>query len=382
MHMTIVPVLYDPEANLADNLLVELAARGFATGSDGELRYTRDVLPIGDLNVKLREPYYTSADRTGGGTGQILDELEMLRHLEAGEDEYYHGIFALPEHARSVLDPRWPAGIARVGGHAAVSEAFGKSVQHAIVAHELGHNLSLLHARCDVPPGHPAYFPYPDGSIGAWGHRFIAGDDTGFGRLFDPEIHSDVMEAAECPNWRDSPAAWISDYNFTKALDYRVDLASAQAPFAQRETAQQTLLLWGGIQEGEVRLEPAFVHDARLKLPAAPGPYQLEGLDAEGRRLFSFSFTPDALAHGGSSFLFAIPFEPESSEDLDRITLTGPGGSTALDRDTGGRAALIVDRASGRVRTIARDWPVGDGALPAAMAVDAQVEVIRGLPRR
>ena len=48
-----------------------------------------------------------------------------------------------------------------------------------------------------------------------------------------------------------------------------------------------------------------------------------------------------------------------------------------LDRDTGGRAALIIDRSSGRVRTIARDWSVEDAAPPAAMAADAQVEVIR-----
>ena len=118
------------------------------------------------------------------------------------------------------------------------------------------------------------------------------------------------------------------------------------------------------------------------ELPEASGPYRLEGRDAEGRRLFSFSFTPDALDHGGGSFLFAIPFEPEWTEALDRITLTGPEGSTTLDRNTGGRAALIIDRASGRVRTIARDRSAGDGALPAAMAADAQVQVIRGLPRR
>ena len=133
---------------------------------------------------------------------------------------------------------------------------------------------------------------------------------------------------------------------------------------------------------GGLRLEPAFAHDARLKLPQEPGLYRLEGLDAEGRRLFSFSFTPDAVAHGGGSFLFAIPFEPAWTEDLDRITLTGPEGSTTLDRETGGRAALIIDRASGLVRTIARDWSVGGAALPAAMAADAQVQVIRGLPRR
>ena len=267
-------------------------------------------------------------------------------------------------------------------GYTATSGIWDKpSGLYSVVAHELGHNLSLPHARCGAPPGHPAYFPYPDGSIGTWGHRFIAGDDTGFGRLLDPEQYHDVMGEDDCPNWREREP-WISVHNFTKALNHRLDLASAPVLFAERAAAQETLLLWGGVQEGDLRLEPAFVHDARLKLPAAPGPYQLEGLDAEGRRLFSFSFTPDALDHGAGSFLFAIPFETEWTEDLDRITLTGPEGSTTLDRDTGGRAALIIDRASGLVRTISRDWSDGNGALPAAMAANTQVEIIRGLPSR
>ncbi len=379
MNLTIVPVLYHTEARQETNRMVEDITRDMAgTDSYGVIGTARGMLPIGDLNVRLREPHYTFADTSETDGGRILDEIEMLRHLEAVGDEYYHGIFYHP-HAQS-----WGfLGLAFGSGYAAISGFHPwESPLYETFAHELGHNLSLWHARCDGPKDHPAYFPYPDGSIGAWGHRFIAGDDTGFGQLLDPAIYVDVMGADECPNWRDSPRVWLSDTNFNKTFDHRLDLASAQARVAQRAAAQETLLLWGGVHEGNLRLEPAFAHDAWLKLPEVPGPYRLEGLDAEGRRLFSFSFTPDALDHGAGSFLFAIPFEPEWSEALDRITLTGPEGSKTLDRDTGGRAALILDRASGRVRTIARDWPVGDAALPGAMVADAQVEVIRGLPRR
>ena len=367
MNLTIVPVLYHEEANRSTNPEVEDFTRDLVTtDSDGELRFTRDILPIGDLNVKLREPYYTFAD-TEGGADRIFQEIWMLRHLEADGDEYYHGIAAFPNTEESKPDSDWPGGLGAEGYSAVSWEFWGPTI-----AHELGHNLSLGHAPCGTT-GDPD-FPYADGSIGVWGHRLLHGDDTGFGRLFSP-VHKDIMSYCFFDRW-------ISDYHFTKALDHRLELASAPALFAERAAAQETLLLWGGVREGELRLEPAFAHDARLKLPEAPGPYQLEGRDAEGRRLFSFSFTPDELDHGGSSFLFAIPFEPEWTEDLDRITLTGPEGSTALDRETGGRAALIIDRASGRVRTIARDWSVEDAALPAAMAADAQVEVIRGLPRR
>ena len=380
MNLTIVPVLYHTEARQETNRMVEDIARDMA-GSDsyGVIGAARGMLPIGDLNVRLREPHYSYADTvTVTGHDHLHAEIAMLRHLEAGgTNEYYHGIFFYPHGSD------WPLGLGQQPGYTATSGFHPwESPLYRTFAHELGHNLSLWHARCDGPKDHPAYFPYPDGSIGAWGHRFTAGDDTGFGQLLNPEIYVDVMRADECPNWRGSPQPWLSDTNFNKALDHRLDLASAEARFAQSAAMQETLLLWGGVHEGNLRLEPAFAHDARLKLPEAPGPYRLEGLDAEGRRLFSFSFTPDALEHGSGSFLFAVPFQPEWTEDLDRITLTGPQGLTTLDRDTGGRAALIIDRASGRVRTIARDWSVGNAASAAAMAAEAQVEVIRGLPRR
>ena len=368
MNLTIVPVLYREEVNRSTNPEVEDFTRDLVTtDSDGALRFTRDILPIGDLSVKLREPYYTLAD-TEGGADRIFQEIWMLRHLEAGGDEYYHGIGAVPNTENSKSESNWPGGLGAEGYSAVSWEFWGPTI-----AHELGHNLSLGHAPCGNPGDLDPDFPYADGSIGVWGYRLLHGDDTGFGRLFSP-VHKDLMSYCFFDRW-------ISNYNFTKALDHRLAIASAPVLIAQR-AEQETLLLWGGVQEGQLQLEPAFAHHARLKLPEVSGPYQLTGLDAEGRSLFSLSFTPDELDHGGSSFLFAIPFETEWTEDLDRIALMGPEGSTTLDRDTGGRAALIIDRASGQVRTIARDWSVGDASLPAAMASDAQVEIIRGLPSR
>ncbi len=368
MNLTIVPVLYREEVNRSTNPEVEDFTRDLVTtDSDGALRFTRDILPIGDLSVKLREPYYTLAD-TEGGADRIFQEIWMLRHLEAGGDEYYHGIAAFPNTENSKSESNWPGGLGAEGYSAVSWEFWGPTI-----AHELGHNLSLGHAPCGNPGDLDPDFPYADGSIGVWGYRLLHGDDTGFGRLFSP-VHKDLMSYCFFDRW-------ISNYNFTKALDHRLAIASAPVLIAQR-AEQETLLLWGGVQEGQLQLEPAFAYHARLKLPEVSGPYQLTGLDAEGRSLFSLSFTPDELDHGGSSFLFAIPFETEWTEDLDRIALMGPEGSTTLDRDTGGRAALIIDRASGQVRTIARDWSVGDASLPAAMASDAQVEIIRGLPSR
>ncbi len=381
MNLTIVPVLYHTEARRETNPVVEDVTRDMAgTDSYGTIAHVRGILPIGDLNVSLREPYYTFADTISvTGDQHLFGEIDMLRHLEAsGTNEYYHGIFFFAQGSD------WPSlGRAQRPGYTATSGIWDKpSGLSGVVAHELGHNLSLWHAQCGVPPDHGGYTAHPDGSTGVWGQRFTDGDGTGFGRLLDPELHTDLMGEDTCPDWRRGQPIWITDRNFIRAFDHRLDLASAPALFAQRAAPQETLLLWGGVHEGDLRLEPAFAHDARLKLPETPGPYRLEGRDAEGRRLFSFSFTPDALAHGGGSFLFAIPFEPEWFEALDRITLTGPEGATTLERDTGGRAALIIDRASGLVRTIARDWFVGGGTVPLPLPTSTQVEVIRGLPRR
>ena len=102
-------------------------------------------------------------------------------------------------------------------------------------------------------------------------------------------------------------------------------------------------------------------------------------MDAAGRRLFSLSFAADPIDDANRAFTFAIPFDPAWTETLDRVTLTGPEGAVTLDRGRGGRAALIVDRATGRVQSIVRD---GAGALPSALGTAGiGLRVIRGLPR-
>ena len=238
MHLTFVPVLYHTESAgaTATNSQVEHAAWDLATDdSQGELQYTRDILPIGDLTVNLREPFFTSANTSGGGSGQILRELSMLRHVEAAEDEYYHGLFAVPQQQH----PNWPAGVAHQPGHVAISEVFGDFVQRRLIAHELGHNLNLGHAPCGTT-GDPA-FPYADGSIGIWGHRFLRHDATGFGELFPPD-HTDIMSYCF--------PQWISDYHFSKALRFRSAAAAAAARQHTVASGGATLVLWGGSQDG------------------------------------------------------------------------------------------------------------------------------------
>ena len=214
LSLTVVPVHYLSETNKVTNSTVAAFTAAFiedwaTNGSDGWLRETREILPINELDVKFREPYFTQADTAAGGDSYaytILDEIRMLRHLEAANpDEYYHGFFAVKYLTEAEENEGYIAGLASLGGQVGITEVTDHNRSKAgrfslgVFNHELGHNLGLWHARCDVAPSHPAYTPYADGSIGAWGHRFIDGDATGFGWLLDPEVYVDLMGADSCP---------------------------------------------------------------------------------------------------------------------------------------------------------------------------------------
>ena len=57
------------------------------------------------------------------------------------------------------------------------------------VAHELGHNMNLDHAPCGGAAGLDGGFPYPDGSIGAWGYDVEGGSGLGLSLITIDKRH-------------------------------------------------------------------------------------------------------------------------------------------------------------------------------------------------
>ena len=90
--------------------------------------------------------------------------------------------------------------------------------------------------------------------------------------------------------------------------------AEAEAPPGPNRG--QMLVVWGAVQEGRLFLEPAFVLEGPVVLPESDGPYRVEGLGENGETKFSLSFSPIPLDHGGSSFVFFIPYEREWAYNL------------------------------------------------------------------
>ena len=362
LHVTMVPLLLEsrPDSTAVTDV------QAMAADPEGHelLREVRRLLPIAELAVVARTPVITSSPDSYKRLGQI----EAMRLMEGGSG-YYMGISdgrTNPGLTHSAI-----LGVAYLGGRASVSV---RSAQ--VMAHELGHNLSLRHAPCGSPASVDPWFPHVDGRIGAWGYDFQR--DV----LVTPQA-SDVMSYCK------HSGVWISDFFFNKALLHRLD-EPGTAMAANAEPAQ-ALLLWGGRdEEGIPHLDPAFVVDAVPSLPAGGGEYAIEGATFDGTPIFSFTFdmpvNPDAEGEE-ASFVFTLPTRPEWADNLASITLSGPGGSVVLNETTDQPMAILRDPGTGRVRAFLSDLPPSGVAEVAADAAGTgipgphlDVLLSRGIP--
>ena len=338
MELTIVPIV---TGSSRDGDVLDWIRRA----DDPPLEFMRAVLPVGELGPTIREPLTIAAVPTAPRDWfAILQNIELLRTTEGGSG-YWYGVVNR-EGDEGI------AGIAQVEGRVSLGIP-----DPEVLAHEVGHNMSLMHAPCGYTTQRDPNFPYKDGNIGVYGY------DARSGELVDPST-PDLMSYCH--------PQWISDYNFKKALEYRIQAEARPPALAARDRSQGSrLLLWGHVSaEGELRLDPAFSLDAPAKRPSGSGPYRVEGFARDGTSAFALDFDMDKVSEGGGSFLFLVLFGEDRLASLERIALSGPEGSTALERSTPTRPmAIVIDPATGRIRSILR----GEAAEVAIAAGAADV---------
>jgi hypothetical protein len=100
------------------------------------------------------------------------------------------------------------------------------------------------------------------------------------------------------------------------------------SPTVANQTPQPSLLVWGHLGSDGLVLEPAFQITARPTVPRGGGPYSLEGLAADGSRVFVQSFRMSEIADlpvSYRSFAFALPLAAEQAVRLTSIRLSGEG---------------------------------------------------------
>ena len=339
--LTVVPFLWESDP---DYSVVE---RAEALGAQhGLMGATRTLLPVGSLELKTHERVWTSVDPTFSNVYSVLSQTRAIQVAE-GSNRYYMGIL------------RDGGGAAYVSGLASVAGLRGNTI-----AHELGHNMSLLHAPCGGPRAVDPGYPHEYGTIGVWGY------DPRLGKEMPPTAY-DLMSYC---------ADWISDYSFKRALRHRSrGLGATPAP------ATMTLLLWGGVNEaGNLVLEPSFVIDATPSLPASSGPYRLTGHNLAGDVLFSLGFNMGEVVDGrddAKGFAFTLPVEMEWADVLAEVVLTGPEGSVAIDREGDTAMAFVRNEATGAVRGFLHDWPtaLADAGL-GLLDPGLRFQVSRGVP--
>ena len=353
-YLTIVPTIMNPHP---DESVLDWT-RGVTAESD-KVADVGALMPVSDMEVIVHEPCYSNVERRndGGGWSAWLREITLLWELE-GQIGYYYGVAGLP----------YGSGVVGQGNLPPTGTLVGASVgwpNKRTLAHEVGHSMSLRHAPCGGAGGPDPSFPYSDGSIG------IIGYDVGRRTMLHPRTYSDLM--SYCRPY------WISDFSFSKALRHRI-LTEDPLVVARREATpeESTLILWGSAGDGELLLEPAFQVVGKPRVPAQSGPYRLEGLGEGGRLAFSFDFAPIPVEHGGAHFSFAIPYDLDRDGVLERVVLSGPEGEFELGPSSTDPMAIIINRSSGQVRAILRDWQ-GVGAVADG---DTEILVSTGLPGR
>ncbi len=314
-----------------------------------QMHLTRNLLPVSaDLEVEVRDTFWTSANlRTWSGWLTWLDEIQAL-NIQEGRRGYYYGVIARPYFGLlgiANFAVPWSVGIADPDTY----------------THEVGHNMNLRHAPCGGAGGPDPDYPHGGGRIGVWGY------DNDNHELKDPSEYLDVMSYCE--------PVWVSDYHFDRATTHRLD-GDAGVVLNGSVERRDVLVVWGSVYEGRLQLDPAILLRGPVEMPSAPGPYTVEGLGPDGGRKFAFSFAPLPTDHGGSTFVFFVPYDPEWDEGLERVTLVGPEGTDEVFRGSAPPVAVVTHPETGVIKAIVRDW---DGTeLP--MMDGMEVSVSTGLP--
>lgn len=301
----------------------------------------RDIYPVGHIETTIHAEYiYRGNLATYAGWEQLLEEIYRLRQQEmATQPGQLRGAAAMPKYYGLVpmgvpgetVDPAGGKGRvhAALGGLGYLSDPVGIGLvdQEDVAAHEIGHNLGLLHVEsstCRQSPTHldPLY-PYDNAGIGNVGMNPHA-------YYLIPSRHFDVMSYC----W----PKWISDYHYLKLLN-ALPRASAQAQIAQAQAVQAqlaTLLVSGSIfRNGATgQLNYALPALAGTVASGGAGDYSVKLLDANGVAQVSYAFEPSRVvtetvpglvSSERSDFAFHLP--PIS--DLSEIQLWQ--GSTLID---------------------------------------------------
>lgn len=238
--------------------------------------WIRRVYPVSRVDVTWHAPYqFTGNLSTSSDWGRLLNEITTLRSSEgAPASTVYYGLVPTAD-----CDSAWfragIAGIGWIGLRAAVGLDI-KDQAGEIAAHEIGHNLGLLHAPCGSVGSADSEYPYTNGSIGQYGLDVY--DST----LYDPSKAKDVMSYCY--------PKWVSDYTYRELYEAQVATGALTAPsLLWADSASRALMVRAELGEVEARLLPSYLIHGQAVAPqeagSGVGDYSLQLLGPTGEIL-------------------------------------------------------------------------------------------------
>jgi hypothetical protein len=323
LSITLVPVVQAPAGSPPLAPLVSGAEPGGGTRSvDSWLDLARRMHPLLTVEVLLAATYTTDIALGPDGTGwaSLLSELEQKRLVDGSPGSYLgavHVSYTEGTNGIAYVSPALPSSALAWDAGATP----GDPSYQRVVAHEVGHNLGLMHAPCGSPMPAGLDPGWPTGPSYAGAHIGVFGLDPLDGTVKSPTSDFDVMSYCGTV-----ASTWTSDHDYRRILGFLTGapataaagprILAASEPSAVR---QPCLVVAGRVAEGGVDLRPAYVVDT-IPSPSPPGEYALDLLDGKGDRLASFPFAPTV-----------VPAEREGEAEESHFALALPVTARAID---------------------------------------------------
>ena len=141
---------------------------------------------------------------------------------------------------------------------------------------------------------------------------------------------------------------WASTYTYKAILQFRQPQVIAARGDVAEPSRTRVIVVRGRIDnEQTIKLEPSFSLTARPTVPEPGDSYRAEGLDANGRVLFTTSFEPTVIDHAPNirHFTVAVPLSSDVEEALSEVRVQGPAGTATLKRAAPATLSRAVDPA-------------------------------------
>lgn len=314
------------------------------------LTLSKVLWPLNQISADVRAPFATSvtsldATDSNGNWSVVLNELRALMVLDgAPPSMHYYGVVNVP-YSQGMF------GLALVGAPVAVG--WDRADADTVAAHEWGHNFGRFHAPCGNAPSPDPGYPVIGGATG------VAGWNSLTGELKSPAM-ADVMSYCK--------PVWVSDYNYTTALSFR--LANAPSKLVSSGSSEG-LLIWGRVTRDNVVIEPAFrvnTNSSQHELTSKQSDFVVELLDSKGSVIESHGLNTYALDHHGSDNQFATVIEWNDALERRLQAIRVRNLRSALlsaTRYAGDSSVmgLLFDASSGKARGFVRKNNGGRGLI-------------------